>query len=428
MKTTTNGAKQSRGLSLVRRVLTILLLAGSLGAGRAEDLFSLTAIGTGSTNTVGSKSLLSLVEQVINGTGQFNYFQANDLLLGTLRYAGVNDAIRFTNNAAGTSARIIIPSTGLNRQFTGGTRAQVEDQIEQFLKTEGSAEVAKFLKAMAAQSLVAVTDGNPNSTTAFSAAQTYGNYGMDFAETNEEKDSPKESAGRGGFGIIADVGTFDANGIKGTTYSLPLYARFKLTERVGLNFDLPVNYVDIEGAQVFGLGLGLGLPIKVVPRAKGSPWHWQLTPFGGASASGSQDFVAGGLLVNGGANSMLAYDFGRCTLSMGNHFSLYEGVPLTIDTYTFDPGVSQQILKNGLKLDVPLGRRWVFDVYGIHTKFLASAAIDQYVTVGGEIGYRLLGKADAAKKKSGYLKFGVYAELGKNFTSAHAQFGTGWKF
>jgi hypothetical protein len=54
--------------------------------------------------------------------------------------------------------------------------------------------------------------------------------------------------------------------------------------------------------------------------------------------------------------------------------------------------------------------------------------LDQYVTVGGEIGYRLLGKADAPNKKGGYIKFGLYADVGDNYTSAHAQFGSGWKF
>ncbi len=231
-----------------------------------------------------------------------------------------------------------------------------------------------------------------------------------------------------GVGIVADVGTFDANGFKGQAYSLPLYARFKLTERVGLNIDIPLSYVQVESADIFGFGMGIGVPIKVIPRTKESPWSWQLAPFGGANASASKDFLAGGLVANGGLNSLVAYDFGKVTLSMGNHFSLHEGVPLTVDGYTFDPGVSQQILKNGLKLDIPFKRRWIVDFYAVHTKFLNDAALDQYYTVGGELGYRMLGKPGAGKKKNGYIKFGVYADIGKDYTSAHAQFGTGWKF
>ncbi len=172
----------------------------------------------------------------------------------------------------------------------------------------------------------------------------------------------------------------------------------------------------------------LAMPVKMILKSKDSPWFWQLTPFGGANASASKDMLAGGLIANGGLNSVLAYDFGSFTLSMGNHFSLHEGIPLTYESYKFDPGVSQQILKNGLKLDVPIGQRWIFDVYAIHTKFMTSAALDQYFTLGGELGYRLGAKPTATKKGGGYLKLGLYADVGENFTSAHAQIGTGWKF
>lgn len=399
---------------------------------QAGDLFNVTArdaATSGATLTVsaGSSSVVDLVSTLINAKDQFAAFSGVAFNAG-LRYADVPNAMTFTANAPGTFARLNIPVTGFSRTFAGPTRQDVENQIEDFLKKDGSSEMAKFLKAMNARSAVAVSDGNPNSTTAYSAGQSYENYAMTFAETNEEKDSQKQSAGRVGAGVVADVGTFDANGISGKTYSLPLYARFKISDRVGLNFDIPLSYVDVEGAQIFGGGLNLGMPIKAIAKSKGSSWFWQVAPSIGVTASGSKDFAAGGLLVNGGLNSLLSHDFGPVTLSLGTHFSGHEGVPLTISSYRFDPGVSQYILKNGLKLDVPFGRRWVFDVYAIHTKFIKAAAVNQYATVGGEIGYRLLGRSDAAKKKNGYIKVGVYADLGKDFTSAHAQFGTGWKF
>ncbi len=404
-----------------------VVIAAAQSQLQAADIFSITASGGAPTITVGGNSVIDLVRNAINAQGQFSSFNGVPLN-ASLNYAGVANAMSFNANNTGTFASLSIPSIGFSKSFNGTTRSDVENQIETFLKSDGSNVLARFLKAMSSMSVVAVTDGNPNSTTAFAASQAYGNYAMGFAETNEEKDSPKQASGHVGVGIVADVGTFDANGFKGQAYSLPLYATFKLTDRVGLNIDMPLSYVKVESASIFGFGLGIGLPVKVIPHTKGSPWYWQVTPFGGANASASKDFVAGGLVANGGINSLLAYDFGKVTLSMGNHFSLHESVPMTYDSYTFDPGVSQQIIKNGLKLDIPFKRRWVVDVYAVHTKFLENAAIDQYVTVGGELGYRMLGKPGAAKKKNGYIKFGVYADLGQHYTSAHAQFGTGWKF
>ncbi len=408
-------------------LLPALLWAGSLTL-PAEDLFTMSVAPGGTT--VGDNKLLTLVDKIINGKAEFAAFNGPGLAYtGTLKYGNVQNAINFSMNAPRTSADLNIPSIGFTRTFVGANQADIENQIEAFLKKDGADVYSKFLKSMAAQSLVSVTDGNPNSTTAIAAGQAFQNYAMTFAETREEKDAPKGAGGdRVALGIIADVGAFDANGIKGTAYSLPMFARFKITERVGLNLDIPLSYIDIDGAKVFGAGLGVGVPVKVIPHTKESPWYWQLTPFGGANISASKDMLAGGMVANGGLNSVLAYDFGKFTLSMGNHFSLHEGVPLTLDSYKFDPGVSQQILKNGLKLDVPVGQRWIVDAYVIHTKFLATAALDQYVTIGGELGYRFGAKPGGAKKSSGYMKLGVYADVGENYTSAHVQVGSSWKF
>lgn len=404
----------------------LLLSSGHMLPG--ADLFRMS-VSPGGT-VVGDNNLLNLVDKIINGKDEFAFFAGpGAAYVGTLQYGNVPNAINFSMNGPRTSADLNIPSIGFTRTFTGANQTDLENQIENFLKKDGSAIYARFLKSMAAQSLVTVSDGNPNATTASAASQSFQNYGMTFAETREEMDAPPGGPGdRVALGVIADIGAFDANGIKGTVYSLPMFARFKLTERVGLNFDIPINYIDIAGAKVFGLGLGLAMPVKMILKSKDSPWFWQFTPFGGANASASKDMLAGGLIANGGLNSVLAYDFGSFTLSMGNHFSLHEGIPLTYESYKFDPGVSQQILKNGLKLDVPIGQRWIFDVYAVHTKFMTSAALDQYFTLGGELGYRLGAKPTATKKGGGYLKLGLYADVGENFTSAHAQVGTGWKF
>ncbi|PAW86764.1 MAG: hypothetical protein B9S33_07460 [Pedosphaera sp. Tous-C6FEB] len=197
----------------------------------AADLFTVTATDGGAPITVGANSVVDLVERAVNRTDAFNGL--GNITSATLNYGGVANAITFTSPVAGQST-ITIPSTGFSRNFT--TTAELTD----FLKKDGSAEVAKFLKTISAQSLVAVTDGNPNATTARTASEAFQNYGMSFAETREEKNADKPT-GRTGFGIIADVGSFDANGIKGTVYSLPMFARFKLTDRVGLDFNLPLN-------------------------------------------------------------------------------------------------------------------------------------------------------------------------------------------
>jgi hypothetical protein len=60
-------------------------------------------------------------------------------------------------------------------------------------------------------------------------------------------------------------------------------------------------------------------------------------------------------------------------------------------------------------------------VYGIHTKFLEAAAVDQYFTVGGDIGWR-------SKSTKSYWSAGIYSDISDKYTSVRAKFGTSWKF
>jgi hypothetical protein len=408
--------------NFLKKLGCCLVCVGGLMQASAADLFEVDAFPTtGQDIHTGGSSILDLVDNLINGQGSFSSLRTRNFTAG-LSYAGVHHAIQFIVN--GNTASIVIPArtgyAGLNKSFTGSNRADLENQIEAYLKKDGQAEYAKFLKSINSESTVAVTDGNPNSSTATFATQTFMDYAFAPGETRAEKTENHE--GRVGFGLYGDVGTFDSKGIKGTTYSLPLFAKFKLTDRIGLGVSIPLNYTDIEGAQVFGMGLNLALPIKVLVRADNQKWAWNLTPSGGVLASASKDMLAGGALSQVGLSSMLSRDFENFTLSMGNFFGWFEGIPLTINGVEYDPNVSQQIFKNGLKASIPFKERWVFEIYAIHTKFIDTAAVDQYFTLGGELAWK------PNPKKKRYWKIGVYSDISGEFTSAHAQFGTVWKF
>ena len=373
------------------------------------------------------------MQKVINAEDQFSVYSTpipGTTITSNLRYQGIDNALKMvvSDFAFGAQVTLTSPVSGLSTNFSGATRSAAFDQLEDWLKKNGADEYTKFLRALSAKSKVSPTDGNPGALTARASFQNYADYSTTITETREEKEQPKELAGRGGFGLVGDVGVFDANGIKGTVYSLPLFAKFRLSERVGLNFNIPLSYMTIEDAKVFGAGLTIGVPVKVILKKSGNPWFWQVAPFGGGNVTASKELVTGGLIVNGGIGSVVSYDFGKFELSMGNQFSQYESVALDFGGVKVDPGVAQKIVKNGLKVGIPFAKRWVFEAYAVHTKFLEAAGVDQYLTTGGEIGYRFLGKPDAAKKKNGYMKLGLYTDIGSGYFSPHIQFGSGWKF
>jgi hypothetical protein len=403
-------------------ICSLLCIAGATQV-VAGDLFNMSAAttdgGPSLNQTAGSSSVLNLVQSAVDAQGDFASFNGRGYN-ASLQYAGVANAMTFSMNNSGTSATLQIPSTGFSKTFTGTSRDDLNSQITSFLKTDGQSEYAKFLKAMNEQSAVAVSDGNPNSSTAMMASEAFTDYAFGEGETRAEKAS-RADAVRTSFGVVADIGSFSSGGISGTSYSLPISAGFKLTDRVGIGVAVPLNYTEIEGAKIFSAGLTLALPVKIILPGDNQPWSWQLTPSGGAIASASEDMLAGGAIGQGGISSMLTYDFGKLSLTMGNFFGCFEGIPVALNGYTFNPDVSQQITKNGLKISVPIKQHWIVEAYGIHTKFLQSAAVDQYFTVGAEIGWR------SSSQKS-YWSIGFYSDIADNYTSTRAKIGTSWKF
>jgi hypothetical protein len=290
------------------------------------------------------------------------------------------------------------------------------------------------LKALDARSKLSVNNGNPNSTTALLAQDTFQDYGFGESKTSAEIASGEA---RSGFGasLMGDVGFIEAQGLKARSYSLPIGFAWapKHAERWALTFKIPLNWTEIEGADIFRAGLQLGVPILVIGPTRSNPapktdpfWRWQITPSGGVQASGSADLVTGGLISNGGLSSSLEYNFGEAlhhfSLTLGNQVTVFESIPLSVGDYHFDPDISAQIVKNGLRASLPLGEYWVTDLYFIDTRFFGNqTAIDGYETVGGAIGFR-------RSPKSPFMKVGAYANFAGGYSSANFQLGAGWNY
>ena len=253
---------------------------------KAGDLFILTANDSFRTERATGSDLLNLVDNAINNQAEFSRLNSNDSLHADLTYSGLPNALSFDLSRppalAGRWRGQLTGKGGLAKTFEAPTRQGVFDQMRDFLKNEGAAEYAKFLKAISASTKTSPSDGNPGSVTGTRSFQNFSEYSSTVSETREEKQSPKAAEGRVGFGIVGDVGTFRANGLSGTAYALPVSLKFRLSERVGLNFSLPLSYTTLEQAKIFGVGLNVGVPVKIIEKRPDNPWSWQVAAFGGA--------------------------------------------------------------------------------------------------------------------------------------------------
>src|SRR5262245_7791556 len=195
----------------------LLLAAPALG----QSLFGVQLSQTGNPSnnaTIGGPNLINLVDQAVNTTGSLSGFATVDTTMN-VRYGDLNNAITITKNAANTQATLTLGPTGFSRTFTGTSQAGLERQIEDFLKTQGGAALRDFMRAVNGQSLIAVSDGNPNSTTARMADYTFVRFGMHGAASDPDPDQSEVDREKKGLGVRLDAwgGFFNAGDFDGET-------------------------------------------------------------------------------------------------------------------------------------------------------------------------------------------------------------------
>jgi hypothetical protein len=375
--------------------------------------------------TAGGSSLLDLTESLLDTAGVFAPLAGEDFG-ASLRYAGVDDAIRFRLESDGTRAELTFPSLGQTFVFDEAD-GDVEDQIEDFFKTDGSKTIAAFLKEMNRRSLVAVTDGNPLATTARNARYKFDRFGLHYDMTRREKrvaraepamglwrqpadgagggqpeaPGPAPSTTRSSQGWIVSgsedglrarldgrVSAVSTDAGDATSATLAASGELRFNRHFGLALSMPISYHEVEGADVINAGLHLDAPIAFVVPQNPDGFTWQLTPGALVAGAASIDMVAGGTFWGLGATNLLAYEYRGWNFSFATQFTHFESIELSVDDYDFDPDLSQDVLINGGRVTAPIGDNGY--AYGglAYTRFLEDAAVEDYFTPMAGVGYR----------------------------------------
>jgi len=267
------------------------------------------------------------------------------------------------------------------------------------------------------------SDGTPSSTTALISNQIFFNNlgslaGRDAAGT--DRPGAKQN---NAIGLTFDAGEFRLQGQTGHTYGFPIAGQYKFSDRVALDYEIPFEYVELPGSNFFQTGAILNLPLRVVVGNDKQPFSWGVTPSAALASTGSKEITGAGALSN-----VLSYRWHNITFTYGNYISFFEGATLVSNDPQFPKGTSQQILKNGLKTSIPVGKDWLFEAYGIYTNFLESAPVSSYYTIGAELGRHITYNSAGRTLDLGYYSVGFYTEQGNHYSSSHIQFGTAWRF
>lgn len=414
-------------LRLVRTSLLGFLPAVLLA--QSNKPFEAVATTTGAvpiTITASSSNLEDFLSSLINTKGQFAALNGNPYTARST-FLGVQNAITFNTNSTGTAVTLGLTPIGFTRTFTGATKESVDDQIDDFFQKNGAETLAAFLKAIAKESPIAVTDGNPNSVTALAAGSTFTGQGFtgadELASAFDDVDAGGGEKSRfGGFGIGFNAGKFEAGVFEGNNYDFSLSGlNIGFGDNVRLLTPISINYLDIEGAEVAGAGISLALPIRLRTMSKDNPVNWRLTPLAGVSLRGSVDLASGALIWQAGAANTIDYKVApKLVVCLINQFTFHRSIEVTYGDYSFDPDVDQQILKNGVRLVTPFTKRLIGDFYVVDTRFLKAAAVKSFQTFGASLSLRAT--------KSFNLSLGANYDTGDQFKAYSVGLSSAWRW
>jgi hypothetical protein len=392
----------------VLAVSALLLALAATPCAYAAEPFSLTASGGGTTITAVGDNMVDLAGNLIDAEDQFAALE-NENISGTLRYGGLNNAVLFTRNAAGTNATLTIPSTGFSRTFTAANDDELEDEMRDFFEKEGAGAYADFLAEINKQTSLGVNDGNPLATTALLADMGFYRFG--FITRRPGAESIPLPVGldlriTGGVSE-ADAGNDDDEELSGSFAALGLGTSIRFGDRVALTWANAFRYREVEGAAIYQYGTTLALPIALIPGNEGG-LSWRVTPAFVGGFGGSWDMAAGGILVGGQITNSLSIHARGWTFSMGNQIGFYEGVPIEFSDFRFETDTSQVIVKNGLQVVRDLGDRAFVDAGLAYTSLLDDAFVEDYFSPSVGVGFRLGGSV---------LRIGYYGDIADEFTA-----------
>ncbi|GAB5497254.1 MAG: hypothetical protein Phyf2KO_23340 [Phycisphaerales bacterium] len=409
-----------------RSLLALAFAAPSIVLAQSDELFVFDLAETGNpSNTliVGGSTLPDLASDLADTEGDFASFDGVSFD-AMLRYAGVEGAIDISYDPTGGSGGGALLTINNIQGYTGPpivldeADGDLGDQLEDFFLKDNPDIIEDFLSAIAEESVVAITDGNPLASTARSAKYRFDRFGLFadispasnqinrmFVDSNDpglsepvEDDVPRMEMGsavvdHGGFLSRIDFlgQTVEAGDFSGSSFDLTMSTEMRFTDRFSLVFGLPVGYHTIEGADVFNIGLHLDAPINIllVEENADQGFSWTVTPGVSGEAVVSYDFAAGGTLYSFGITNAFRYDYKKLTLIAAQQITWHESAELDVDEYKIDPGIDQQILKLGGKAVYRLTDGAAIYGGATWTDFLEDAAVENYVTPVAGVAWQL---------------------------------------
>jgi hypothetical protein len=344
-------------------------------AAHAADPFTvdLTVIAPGTANaTAGFSSLTNAIDELKtqNLSNLTSVYTSTSAATATINLRGLNAIAAFPLGSP--ALQFSVPSIGLNTTFAGATRDESAKLLQDFLLKNQSGLVTEILQKLAATSPIDPMVGNPNSLQNQMARSDFSiGTGIGLTATDTPgRPAPGSAVARqpnlfsvgGEFGIV-NSGRFTSN-----TVTLPLRYIIPFEDPgYALTLDMPLTYIDTQGAKAGYGSFGVALRIPVAE-------NWYLTPGFRAGIGGSLDLGAASIQYSGSIASRYDIYWNDLKVTIGNAIALTKVGGLSVGGVGVNYDMFNQLFNNGVQLEGSLP----YTVYGHPTSWQAYV-VDTYV-------------------------------------------------
>ena len=359
----------------------------------AADLFRLRIeVGGVESKTFSFDNVEEAIDQFEqeNFDAEFSSYTDTSTAMAELDFRGLDMRLSFVD----TTSKLVleVPSIGIRETFTGADRDGSVDELEEFLKDQGSDILNRIQAALIAQSPVDPIAGNPGSMMGSMVSRQFElgfsdqvtSLGPESGGAPAAEDGPADADVVSGnpdnlIHIAPRFGRLTSGGRTSRIITLPLGYSFRLKEgsATGLrsvDLSLPISWADVEGGESYALSFNTGLTWGMSER-------WSLSPAAGAGLAGSRDLGAAGGVGSISLTSAVSFPLRVYQLNVGNMVGFYRTLDVKIGKYSFDPGVSNTVLRNGLMVSRSrkVGKRDVVTEFWLtDTRFFGSDLFSEY--------------------------------------------------
>jgi hypothetical protein len=405
-------------LSKLRQLsLVFAAVVCSFGA-QAQDTFSLTLTVNSQSNTVGFSTVEELFDRLDRDGFQSLDASYTDSSAASLRFGYRGLDMFVTTSAGSQTVTLNIPGIVENKSFTGVDRDASFDLLGDFFESDGGAILSAVMKKLAEVSPVDPIAGNPSSMQSMMVSNDYDATFTGFASNIKAAPSTQSSDNGGLLALALRFGRYSQGGLKSEITTLPLSYTYRgFGEGRQLTFSMPISVGSVGDAKVYQLGLGLAYRHTFSER-------WSLTPAANLGASGSVDLGSLAAMTAVSLTSQYTIPIQDYELSLGNMIGQYDTLKLKSEDYSYDPGISNTVYRNGIMLSRPvtLGKQSLsLEASFINTQYTGTALYNKWTNeLGLTVGTR------RGSDLPSYLRAGV--TLLKGQRSSGVMFNAGYWF